>query len=729
VTLLDHALAYAARGWHVFPLNGKLPITTSGFKDATTDPALIRAWWLSHPRANIGISTGPSGFWVLDIDPRHNGDASLEALTDQHGAIPETLVARTGGGGLHVLFQGAAASTVNRLGKGLDTRGEGGYIVAPPSIHPETQAPYEWLTEHPLVDAPLWLLGQLNQARSTPRVVPDVIEDGGRNSALASLAGSMRWAGASVEEIESALLAMNQARCKPPLDEGEVRAIAASIGRYEPATDAVVEPWSDEDGETTTDLPYDIKQTDLGNALRLERRYGDDLRFVYDWDTWLYWTGQRWARSDRGQHVRLVVDTVVAIAQEAEDIGRQLASASVELERLTSFEGPPTPERMAAARQVATLSAWQKALNKHATDSQAAGRISSLISLAQSRDRFALTSHALDGDPMLLGCANGTLDLRTGELREGTRGELVTRATPIGYDAGAQCPRWESFLGEILPGLTEYIQQAVGYTLTGRVDEQCWWFLHGDGANGKTVFTSVLLHLLGEYARTGAKTLLEEDRFGSRHTTDLAELQGARAVVLSETEEGQGIPEASIKRLTGGEPLTARRLYRDNITFNPTHKLWVAGNHKPDIKGTDLGVWRRLRCVPFVHTVPPERRDLHLLDKLKAEGSGILAWAVRGCLEWQRHGLQTPPQVLDALEDYKAEQDTLGQFLLDRTERVDGHQVQAQGLYGAYTEWCAQNGYRYPFTIKRFKGDLQRRGYECKRLKVGYVWAGLLLRA
>lgn len=350
-----------------------------------------------------------------------------------------------------------------------------------------------------------------------------------------------------------------------------------------------------------------------------------------------------------------------------------------------------------------------------------------MTKVAESLDGLAKVSSALDSDPMLLGVRNGTLDLTNGHLRPANRKDLITKQAPVEFDTDVQCPLWTRFLQEIMLGdqeLVTYLQRAVGYTLTAQVTEQCFFFLYGDGSNGKSVFLNVLLHVLGDYAKVGAKTLIEEDKTGSRHTTDVAALQGARAVILSETEEARGLPEASIKRLTGGEPIAARKLYQDDITFLPTWKLWIAGNHKPDIRGSDFGIWRRLHCIPFRHHVA--NPDKGLLDKLKAESAGILAWAVRGCLDWQTHGLVLPKAIADVLAEYKDEQDLIGQFVGQCMEPATTD-VACSAVYTAYQGWCASNGYRYPLTAKKFKAALERKGMVYARTMSARVWCKLRL--
>lgn len=237
--------------------------------------------------------------------------------------------------------------------------------------------------------------------------------------------------------------------------------------------------------------------------------------------------------------------------------------------------------------------------------------MSSMLKLAAADPIIAVAPEKFDGHHLLLNVENGTLDLVSSTLQPHDREHLLTKRVPIVYDTGATCPLWRSFLNRVMGGnkkLVGFLQRAVGYSLTGSTSEQVLFFLHGGGANGKSTFCHILLDLLGPYGIVGAPNMLLAKR-GESHPTEQTDLFGARAVVLQEVEAGRAWAEVTLKQLTGGDTIKARRMGEDFWSFRPTHKFWVAANHKPTVRGSDYAVWRRLLLVPFTVTIPPNERD------------------------------------------------------------------------------------------------------------------------
>lgn len=428
--------------------------------------------------------------------------------------------------------------------------------------------------------------------------------------------------------------------------------------------------------------------TDLGNAERLIDRHGHDLHYSAALG-WLVWNGVRWERDENGEVERRMVDTVRSIYQEA-----AAASDSERRERIA----------------------------RHATHSEGRSPIRAAIALAQSLPRVPVRASELDADPWLLNCPNGTVDLRTGKLREHRCDDLLTQMTPVLFDAAATCPLWERTLATVLPSedVRGYVQRLFGYSLSGVVTEQTLPIFYGEGANGKSVLTNVLRAVLGDgYAMSAPSGFLMAAR-GERHPTETADLFGRRVVVASETGAACRLDEALVKCFTGGERIRARRMRQDFFEFAPTHKIILCTNHKPRVTGGGHGIWRRLSLVPFdVKLWNPDagetgdehlRQDKTLESKLLAELRGILAWAVRGCLQWQRDGLGAPAAVREATVGYRDEEDTVAEFLADEVHTGGGSELLAC-VYDAYKHHC--DG-RPTLGRKALSAELRRRGFDVR---------------
>jgi putative DNA primase/helicase len=439
----------------------------------------------------------------------------------------------------------------------------------------------------------------------------------------------------------------------------------------------------------------DDQLTDLANARRLVATHGTDLRYCKSLG-WLVWDGRRWANDGTGEVERRAKATVRSLYREAESI--------------------PDPET-------------RRSFVKRAISSEFQGRIAGMIKLAKTEPGVPATPGEFDTDPWLLTVLNGTVQLRNGTLRVHRREDLITKLAPVQYDATAECPRWLQFLDRITnsdPELIEYLRRAVGYSLTGDTREQVLFILHGTGANGKSTFLNTISTLLGDYARhTSADTLLVRRSEGPRD--DLARLHGARFVSAVEAECGRQLAETLVKQLTGGDPITARYLYQALFTFQPTFKLFLAVNHKPVIQGTDEGIWRRIRMIPFEVTIPEDERDKTLGDALRRELPGILRWVLDGCLTWQRTGLAQCRAVEQASRAYRTEMDTFTAFLDDACVSDVSGWVATKQLYEEYAGWCRQTGERQA-EQRAFVLMLQERGYEPKKRGGDRGWLGLRLR-
>lgn len=317
-----------------------------------------------------------------------------------------------------------------------------------------------------------------------------------------------------------------------------------------------------------------------------------------------------------------------------------------------------------------------------------------MIRLAESERGIPVAPSELDSDRWVLNCVNCTVDLRTGEARSQRRRDLITKLAGVDYGLGARCERWIQFLTEVFaphPDIIPFIQRAIGYSLTGDTREECLFLLWGKGRNGKGTFIKTVAGVLGDYAGTADFSAFIQSRNDSGPRDDVANMKGKRFISAQEAREGAGLAEALIKWLTGGDRVRARRLYENSSEFDPTHKLWLATNYKPIVRGTDPAIWARLKLIPFEVSFDG-REDRTLKQTLQAELPGILAWAVAGCLAWQKDGLQFPDSVVSATAEYRRENDQVGRFIEECCVVEESLTVKARPLFTRYRSWAESGG-------------------------------------
>ncbi|MHB1001451.1 MAG: phage/plasmid primase, P4 family [Armatimonadota bacterium] len=450
---------------------------------------------------------------------------------------------------------------------------------------------------------------------------------------------------------------------------------------------------------------------DLGNARRLVKKHGDTIRYCHDIGKWYCWDGKHWVKDGTGEIIRKAKTIVDDMLRQAIDMRSAAESSSDDgmLEAARVFE-------------------------RHAVSSGNHRRIIAMISQAESEPGITINADDLDADPWIFNVSNGTIDLRTGDLHPHNRDELISKISEIPYDPDVPCPIWEQFITGIFkddPGLIRFVHQACGYTLTGDTREQVFFILHGCGSNGKSTFITVLRDILGDYeTKTSTDTLVEKKNSGN--TNDVAALRGARLVSAIETSAGKRLAEALVKEMTGQDAVTARFLYKEFFTFVPVFKLWLACNHVPVIQGQDHGIWRRIRLVPFdvqfqdIDQPVGPYKDKDLPEKLKSEYQGILAWLVRGCLDWQNNGLSTANAVHAATDKLQQDMDVLGGFLAECCVFERNVQATAKDLYATYCAWAEANGEK-PLSQRWFGLRLSERG-SCSKFKGAQgirCWSGI----
>lgn len=418
--------------------------------------------------------------------------------------------------------------------------------------------------------------------------------------------------------------------------------------------------------------------SDLFGAEQFVQQHGAYVRYTKA-AGWRLWTGTRWAVDTRNDVTNLAKVTV---------------------------RGLRIPDT--AYGQKEKLKAWFDYLAR----SQNAGGIAALLRLASSEPGVAMDEPDFDRDPWRLNCANVTVDLRTGRTYDPRPTDYITHQIPVAYDPEAPCPRWNAFLHRVLGGdadLVRFVRLAVGYSLTGVTDEQCVFFLYGTGRNGKSTFIETLQALFGSYSvKLPMETFLVRKNEGVNW--NLADLFGRRLAVASEIEQGRRLAEAVVKDLSGSDTISAQRKHQDPFQFVPETKLWMYGNHKPILVGAEEGIKRRIKLIPFTQTIPPAEVDRQLGRKLRDELPGILAQAVRDCLQWQAQGLDAPLAVTDATAAYFSEMDILAPFLTSTCVLDPNARVAHKELYAAYGQWAEENNIRMPLTGPQFTKALNERG-------------------
>ena len=444
--------------------------------------------------------------------------------------------------------------------------------------------------------------------------------------------------------------------------------------------------------------PKILPTTDVANGERFATDHGDVVRFCHKWGKWFTWTGRQWREDESGEVWRLAKDSAKRIYIEA----------------------------------AVADDADCRAITNHATASQSRSRLLAMLDLAKSEHPIPIDHTAFDADGWLLNFNNVTVDLRDGSARPHDSGDLITKTCGYDYptESGDEPVLWLEFLTEIFAGddkLIRYVQKLFGYALVGVVREHVLPIHHGSGSNGKSVLASTALAAFGDYGLAAPPGFLMDKR-NDRHPTELADLFGRRLVILSESKDGQRLDEGLVKLVTGGDRLRARHLHQDFWEFSPSHTAMLLSNHLPVIKGVDVGVWRRVRKIPYEVTIPPKRQDDKLAEKLRAELPVIAKWMVDGCLAWQKEKLTPPAKVLLATEGYKQDSDTFAQWFDERCLTGEQHEAKASAVFTDYKAWCERSNER-PLTQTAFGLRVVEKPFTKERRRDGFWYFGFCLQA
>ncbi len=439
---------------------------------------------------------------------------------------------------------------------------------------------------------------------------------------------------------------------------------------------------------------------DMGNAERFVDLFGENVRYCYTEKKWYFYNSMRWSVDNLGVILRMADKCVEAMKAEAklylqadEESGGDMA----------------------------------KAFEKHMKSSRS--NKSKKAMLSEVEHHIPILPIQMDRYKMALNTPSGIINLKNGDVKAHNPEYYFTKITSVDCAEAADCPRWLAFLDDIFAGdkdLIRYIQKAVGYSLTGSTAEQCAFFLYGTGRNGKSTFIDVIRDVFGDYAANiQPETIMVKSSQSNAINSDIARLKGARLVTSVEPNEGVRLNEGLLKQLTGDDTVTARKLYSEEFEFKPEFKLWMATNHKPIIRGTDTGIWRRIHMIPFNVQISEDKVDKNLTHKLKAEMTGIFKWCIDGCLMWQREGLQMPAAVLKSVREYRREMDVISAFIEDKCT-LEGT-VQASMLYAAYALWADSNN-EYCMSNTKFSTELAKRFEKIKGRNYNY-FTGISIRS
>jgi putative DNA primase/helicase len=771
-TPLEAALRYASLGLRVVPIihGQKRPRPTAWQDVATTDPARIQGWFKAHPGDGVGIATGPgSGIWCLDVDVAEGkqGKQTLGALVAEHGGgkLPETWVAKSARGGWHYVFAYPTDGPVignGRVGPpvdGLDFKGEGGQFVASPTIWGSGQ--YQWIPgrapgEIEVKPAPEWLLEHVAEkpAPTPSKAVidearrdqagdrPDYVEEYERRTSWPELLEGWTHAYTDREGVEGWVRPGKDRRQGisatvnfggldrlyvfttsipwlpiPPKGRmfsriqfvtfrdygGDFEASGRALGT-QPRAKASAPPKVDtatgeifDDEDTALVMADGYRLTDAGNASRLIDKAGGRIRYVHEWGRWIAYYAGRW----------IVDGGDVLVTEEAKNVSRAILA-------MVPKASADDAKRLVAA----------------AIKAESSGGVSGMIRLARGVSGVIVAHEQLDADPYLLNCLNGTVDLRTGELRPHDPADLCTLQCPVRFDPDALAPLWAKCLDRWQPDLEvqEYLQREAGASACG-LHTETLSIHYGGGANGKSKYFGAQQHALGPYAVVPHKSLLVASR-NEQHDTVKAALFRARLAVAGETSDSASISEDQAKNLTGGDPIMARRMREDPWEFMPSHTLVMFSNHLPTITGTDEGIWRRVRMIPWNVTIPEGERDLTLPERLRAEAPGILRWMVEGARRFLADGLTPPVSVRVATEGYRTEEDTAARFMADVGLIFDpGSEVVSSTLTELHLQWCLDNSVeKLPPHWALVTAKFKRNGCKAERGNRGRFWTGIRLQ-
>ena len=693
----EWALHYAEMGLAVFPLvcRDKVPAVVGGCKVATTERTTIERWWDKNPQYNIGIATWnkSSGLVVIDLDvDKNKGSDGYDVLRDwqnKHGKLPETWQSITGRGGYHYFYKDAIVHS-NRVGlyEGVDIRGEGGYIVAPPSVHPNGNI-YEWEQgpeeyEIAQVDNIVndFLKGEKQRRDSEHKTnfkVPELIPVGQRVDTIVRLIASLRTNGLDDDAIKAAVRVENEKRCNPPLKEKELeKAVFPALKRDWQVNSHYYNNFNamnENDNKYVNEVLKKLNElnaverfpmNDRGSADLFATVFMDVSRYNPTKKDWMYYDGTRWVADQEGMRAKRNAKT--------------LADALVRYSVTVSL---PDDKRQSYIKYAAGMMNYR----------------SRNVMVTDAKDLNFFDNTELDKDDFLLNCKNCVLDLSGDQPKELEHKAdlLLSKICNANYNPAATCTLWEKTVNEIMQGDSskiEYLQKMSGRFLTGDTSEEEFYIFFGATTrNGKSTITELLLYLLGDYATTiSPESLAIKVNKDSRTASpDIAKLAGTRFVVASEPPRRMLFDSSLVKTLTGRDTVSARFLHENEFQFKPKFKLILNSNYLPVISDKTVFSSNRVKVIPFERHFTEKEQNKHLKEQLQQEIDGILNWCIQGLSLYRKEGLEPPTAVQIATHEYSEDSDKIGKFISECLEKSDQN-LAAKDVYEKYSQWCNDCG-------------------------------------
>ncbi len=696
-SMKEWALYYAELGLAVFPLayRNKVPAIEGGCKAATTEKSKIERWWNQNPRYNIGIATGnkSNGLVVIDLDvDKNKGIDGYEVLRDwqnKHGELPETWQSITGRGGYHYFYKDTITHS-NKVGlyEGVDIRGEGGYIVAPPSVHPNGNT-YEWEQEPKEYEIAQvddivndFFKGEkqrIDSEHKTNFKVPELIPEGKRVDTIVRLIASLRTKGLDDDAIKAAVRVENEKRCNPSLKEKELeKAVFPALKRDWQVNSPYYNNFNamnENDNKYVNEVLKKLNELNAVERFPMNDRGSADLfatifknvsRYNPTKKDWMYYDKTRWTADTEGmrakRNAKMLADVLV----------RYSVTASL-----------PDDKRQSYIKYAAGMMNYR---NRN-------------VMITDAKDLNFFENTELDKDDFLINCRNCVLDLSEDQPKvlEHNADLLLSKICNASYNPAATCTLWEKTVNEIMQGDTakiKYLQKMSGRFLTGDTSEEEFYIFFGATTrNGKSTITEILLYLLGDYATTiSPESLAIKANKDSRTASpDIAKLAGTRLVVASEPPRRMLFDSSLVKTLTGRDTVSARFLHENEFQFKPKFKLILNSNYLPVISDKTVFSSNRVKVVPFERHFTEKEQNKHLKEQLQQEIDGILNWCIQGLSLYRKEGLEPPTAVQIATHEYSEDSDKIGKFISECLEKSDEN-LAAKDVYEKYSQWCNDCG-------------------------------------